>query len=76
MLGWNGFFAPARTPEPILARLQAELVAAARHPAVVSRITELGAEPGGNSAAEFTAQVHGQVAAMRPLVRELRMTVE
>jgi tripartite-type tricarboxylate transporter receptor subunit TctC len=25
MLGWNGFFAPARTPEPILARLQAEL---------------------------------------------------
>ncbi|WP_353209937.1 tripartite tricarboxylate transporter substrate-binding protein [Rhodovarius sp.] len=76
MLGWNGFFAPARTPEPILARLQAELAAAARHPAVVSRITELGAEPGGNSAAEFTAQVHGQVAAMRPLVRELRMTVE
>jgi tripartite-type tricarboxylate transporter receptor subunit TctC len=76
MLGWNGFFAPARTPEPILARLQAELVAAARHPAVVSRITELGAEPGGNSAAEFTAQVHSQVAAMRPLVRELRMTVE
>jgi tripartite-type tricarboxylate transporter receptor subunit TctC len=76
MLGWNGFFAPARTPEPILARLQAKLVAAARHPAVVSRITELGAEPGGNSAAEFTAQVHGQVAAMRPLVRELRMTVE
>jgi len=76
MLGWNGFFAPARTPEPILARLQAELVAAARHPAVVSRITELGAEPGGNSVAEFTAQVHGQVAAMRPLVRELRMTVE
>jgi tripartite-type tricarboxylate transporter receptor subunit TctC len=43
---------------------------------VVSRITELGAEPGGNSAAEFTAQVHSQVAAMRPLVRELRMTVE
>jgi len=76
MLGWTGFFAPARTPEPILARLQAELVAAARHPAVVSRITELGAEPGGNSAAEFTAQVHSQVAAMRPLVRELRMTVE
>ena len=76
MLGWNGFFAPARTPEPILARLQAELVAAARHPAVVTRITELGAEPGGNSAAEFTRQVHDQVAAMRPLVRELRMVVE
>jgi tripartite-type tricarboxylate transporter receptor subunit TctC len=76
LLGWNGFFAPARTPEPILARLHTELVAAAHHPAMVSRITELGAEPGGNTAAEFAAQVHGQVAAIRPLVRELRMTVE
>lgn len=76
MLGWNGFFAPARTPEPVLARLHAEIAAAARHPAVAARITELGAEPGGNSPAEFTRQVHDQVAAMRPLVRELRMVVE
>ncbi len=76
MLGWNGFFAPARTPEAVLARLHAEIVAAAQNPTLAGRIRELGAEPGGNSVAEFTAQVHGQVAAMRPLVRELRMTVE
>ncbi len=76
MLGWNGFFAPARTPAATLARLHSEIAAAARHPMVASRIAELGAEPGGNSAAEFTQQVHSQVAAMRPLVRELRMTVE
>ena len=76
MLGWNGFFAPARTPEAVLTRLHAEIAAAARNPATAGRIRELGAEPGGNSAAEFTAQVHGQVAAMRPLVRELRMSVE
>ncbi len=76
MLGWNGFFAPARTPEPILTRLHAEIAAAARNPMVAARIAELGAEPGGNSAAEFTRQVHDQVAAMRPLVRDLRMTVE
>ena len=76
MLGWNGFFAPARTPEATLGRLHQQIAAAARHPAVAGRITELGAEPGGNSAAEFTRQVHEQVAAMRPLVRELRMVVE
>ena len=76
MLGWNGFFAPARTPEPVLARLHAEIAAAAQHPPVAARIGELGAEPGGNSAAEFAASVHGQVAAVRPLVRELRMQVE
>ena len=76
LLGWHGYFAPARTPEAVLARLHAELVAAIRHPAVAARILELGAEPGGNSAAEFAASVHAQVAAIRPLVRELRMQVE
>lgn len=76
MLGWNGFFAPARTPEAVMIRLQAEIAAAARHPPIANRITELGAEPGGNSSAEFTAQVHGQIAAMRPLVQSLNMRVE
>jgi tripartite-type tricarboxylate transporter receptor subunit TctC len=76
MLGWNGFFAPARTPEATLARLHSEIAGAAHSPMVATRIAELGAEPGGNSAVEFTQQVHSQVAAMRPLVRELRMTVE
>ncbi len=76
LLGWNGFFAPARTPEPALARLHAEVAAAARHPALAARIEELGAEPGGNSAAEFGAAVHAQINAVRPLVRELRMQVE
>jgi tripartite-type tricarboxylate transporter receptor subunit TctC len=76
LLGWNGFFAPARTPGPVIARLNAEIAAAARHPSVASRISELGAEPGGNAPEEFGASVHAQIAAVRPLVRELRMTVE
>ncbi len=76
LAGWNGFFAPARTPEAVLARLHREIAAAARHPPLASRIQELGAEPGGNSPAEFGAMVHAQVAAVRPLVRELRMQIE
>jgi tripartite-type tricarboxylate transporter receptor subunit TctC len=76
LLGWNGFFAPARTPEPALSRLQAEIGAAARHPALATRIEELGAEAGGNSSAEFGQAVLTQLAAVRPLARELRMQVE
>ncbi|WP_270938208.1 Bug family tripartite tricarboxylate transporter substrate binding protein [Falsiroseomonas oryzae] len=76
LLGWNGFFAPARTPEHILARLHREIAAAAQYPSLAARITELGAEPGGNSPQEFGASVHAQIAAVRPLVRELRMQVE
>jgi tripartite-type tricarboxylate transporter receptor subunit TctC len=76
LAGWNGFFAPARTPEAALARLHAEVAAAARHPALAARVEELGAEPGGNAPAEFGAMVHAQVARVRPLVRELRMQIE
>lgn len=76
LLGWNGFFAPARTPAPILARLQREIAAAARHPAVATRITELGAVAGGDTAEEFGANVRAQLAQVRPLVSELRMQVE
>ena len=74
--GWNGFFAPARTPEPAIARLYAEIAAAARHPPLAARIAELGAEPGGNTPQEFGAMVLAQVAAVRPLVQELRLRIE
>ena len=76
LLGWNGFLAPAATPAPVLERLHREIATAARHPEVVRRINELGAEPGGNSAAEFGAAVREQLAKVRPLVAELRMQVE
>lgn len=76
LLGWNGFFAPARTPAPVLAKLHQEIAAAARHPAVANRITELGAVPGGDSPEQFGANVHAQLAQVRPLVTELRMQVE
>jgi tripartite-type tricarboxylate transporter receptor subunit TctC len=76
LLGWNGFLAPAATPVPVLERLHREIAAAARHPEVVRRINELGAEPGGNSAAEFGTAIREQLAKVRPLVAELRMQVE
>lgn len=76
LVGWNGFFAPARTPQPILDRLHREIVTASRHPELVRRIQEVGAEPGGDSPQEFGATVHAQVARVRTLVRELNLRVE
>ena len=76
ILGWNGFFAPARTPEAALVRLQAEIAAAARHPPLAARIDELGADPGGNPSEEFRSMVHEQVASLRPIVRSLRLAPE
>ncbi|MFC7734683.1 Bug family tripartite tricarboxylate transporter substrate binding protein [Roseomonas sp. GCM10028921] len=74
--GWNGFFAPARTPEPVIARLQQEIASAAAHPEVRRRMLEVGAEPAGSSPAELRQAVSEQVAQVRPLIAELRLQVE
>jgi tripartite-type tricarboxylate transporter receptor subunit TctC len=56
--------------------LQREIAAAARSPDLAARVDELGADPGGNSSAEFRDMVHAQVASLRPVVRALRLQPE
>src|SRR5260370_925869 len=43
---WYGLVAPAKTPEPVLARLRDEVAKALEAPDMVARIRELGSEPG------------------------------
>lgn len=54
-LQWNGFFAPAATPRPVIDRLQREIVAALGNSEVRQRLADEGAEPVGSSPAEFAA---------------------
>lgn len=54
---WNGLFAPAKTPQPVLDKLNQAWVSAVKSPEASKRIIASGAEPGGNSAAEFAAFV-------------------
>jgi tripartite-type tricarboxylate transporter receptor subunit TctC len=44
---WNGFLAPAGTPEPILARIREEITVLAKSAEVTERLTKLGIVPGG-----------------------------
>ncbi len=76
MRGWNGFFAPARTPQPVIARLNQEIVKAAKHPEVQARMAEVGAEPVGSSPEELAQVVREQVKAVSPLVAELKLVVQ
>jgi tripartite-type tricarboxylate transporter receptor subunit TctC len=54
-LQWNGLFAPAKTPQPILDRLQREAVRALADAEVRQRFADEGATPVGNTPAEFAA---------------------
>jgi tripartite-type tricarboxylate transporter receptor subunit TctC len=44
---WNGFVAPAETPEPILGAIENEIAAFARSPEISGRLIKLGIVPGG-----------------------------
>jgi tripartite-type tricarboxylate transporter receptor subunit TctC len=76
MRGWNGFFAPAKTPDALIARLNEEIVKAAKHPEVQKRLAEVGAEPVGSTPQELGQVVREQVRAVSPLVAELKLVVQ
>ncbi len=74
--GWNGFFAPAGTPEPIIAKLHQQIVFAANNPDVRKRMEEVGAEPSGSSQAEMRAMLKEQISKVKPVVEELKLIVQ
>lgn len=74
--GWNGLFAPAKTPREVIDRLQKEVAAAVRQPDLAKRLNELGADPQGSSAAELDGILRGQIAQFRPILTELKPSVE
>lgn len=71
--GWNGLFAPAKTPREVIDRLQREVAAAVRHPEVAKRLAELGAEPVGSSPAEQEAMLKRQMNQFRPIIQGMKI---
>ena len=76
LFGWNGFFAPAKTPAAVIAAIQAEMGKAARDPDVKRRLAEVGAEAMGSTQDELAKVLRDQVAVVRPLVEELKLVVQ
>jgi tripartite-type tricarboxylate transporter receptor subunit TctC len=71
--GWNGFFAPAKTPREVIDRLHKEIASAMRHPDVAKRMREMAAEPVGSSPAEQDAILKRQMDQFRPIIKEMRI---
>ena len=69
---WHGFYAPARTPPEVVDALAAALRAALADPAVVARLTELGATPvpaDQASPATHAAHLDAEIAKWGPILR-------
>lgn len=71
--GWYGLLAPAATPKPVIARLNAEVVKILRMPGITTRLLSQGAEPVGSSPEEFTAFIRGEIDKWATLVKAANM---
>lgn len=74
--GWNGYFAPAKTPAAVIAKLQGAIKAAAAEQDVAKRLAEVGAQAVGSTPAELGTLVREQMAKMKPYVEDLKLIVQ
>jgi tripartite-type tricarboxylate transporter receptor subunit TctC len=67
--------APAKTPAPVLLRLQGDVDAILKMPDVQKRFTELGAEPGAISGEAFGKFMADETAKWTKIIRESGATI-
>jgi tripartite-type tricarboxylate transporter receptor subunit TctC len=73
---FSSLHAPAGTPQPVLARMSAELGKAVREPDTRKRMEELGAVPAVGTPEEFARYLRGIEARWGKLIRELDIRVD
>lgn len=73
---WFLLIAPAATPEPIVAKLNAAVAQALAAPDVRERFATLGAEPERGSPAEIAAFLGGEIRRMAKVARDAGMKAE
>ncbi len=73
---WVGILAPAKTPRPILDRLQRDIAAVLQDPDVRTRYAALGMIPVGNLPDEFGAQIRVDFAKWEPVVKRAQIKAD
>ena len=76
LTSWNGFFAPARTPAPMIARLEAAMAAALADEPTRQKLILTGSDPASEGAAAFAARVERDRAVVRKIVQETGIKAE
>jgi tripartite-type tricarboxylate transporter receptor subunit TctC len=65
---WYGLVLPAKTPKEIVDKINAAAVKAVNNPAVKEKLAQQGADPVGNTPAQFAAQIKVEFEKMKALV--------
>lgn len=67
--GWYAVFVPAKTPRPVVDKLNAEITKAIKHPDVAKRFAQLGAEPVGSSPEELAKYLGTEIPRWSEIIR-------
>ncbi|MBC7780140.1 MAG: tripartite tricarboxylate transporter substrate binding protein [Proteobacteria bacterium] len=73
---WVGLLAPAKTPAPVIARLNAEVVKVATSVEMKALLAAEGSEPVGSSSAEFATLIRTEVARWKKVVKSAGIRIE
>lgn len=73
---WNALFAPANTPQPVVARLNEAAKKALADPAVIERMKEFSAKIVGSTPQELGAHVKAELEKWTPVVRDANVQMD
>ncbi len=76
LTSWNGLFAPAGTPAPVLAKLEAALAHATSDPATRERLAMTGNDAVTEGSAAFAARIQRERAVVRQIVAQTGIRAE
>ena len=76
IVGWNGLFVPAGTPQPIVNRLNAEVVKALALPDVKNRLATLGADAVGDTPQHFAVFIKAEIPKWAKVVKDAGLKIE
>jgi tripartite-type tricarboxylate transporter receptor subunit TctC len=68
---WTGLLAPAHTPPPIVAKLNAAINDGLRKPELLDALTRVNFQPIGGTPADFTAMMTAELARWSPIITSL-----
>ena len=73
---WIGVIAPAKTPAPVIAKIQAEVTRALNDPEVVKTLHNQLMEPVGNTPHEFAAYLKEELERWGPIIKKNNITLD
>jgi tripartite-type tricarboxylate transporter receptor subunit TctC len=75
-VNWSGLVAPARTPDAIIARLNAQAAAALRRPEMVEKLALDGSDAFPSTPSEFAAFMRAEQTKWRAIVHDTGIRIE